>query len=71
MTELEATRILAEARAECPRFVRGGMSYDVRRDGRVDVYSAVGKSGQRWAFEYTCDRDSYTLPSDVRQMLAS
>lgn len=66
MTELEACRILAEHAAECPRFVRGNRSYDVRKDCRVDVYRAVGKSGQRWVFVHTCERDFYGLPSDVR-----
>lgn len=66
MTELEAGRILAEHRAECPSFVRGRGLYKVRRDGRVDVYRGNPKT-DRWIFDQTVEAGWITLPEDVRR----
>jgi hypothetical protein len=70
MTEQEARRILAEHRTECPAFVRGRRFYEVRRDGRIDVWSGNSKT-ERWRFEYTTTADDICLPPDIRRRLAA
>lgn len=67
MTELEATRILNEARTVNPRFVEGRHMFVVRQDGKVNVWRAVGKSGMRWASDSTVAGDACWLPKRVRE----
>ncbi len=72
MTELEAQRIINEHRSDCPSFVRGSFWFQVRRDGRADVYRAVGKSGKRWVFRYTIAADDVLLIGhpDIRSRMS-
>ncbi len=67
MTEREAQRIVAEHRAECPDFYRGGRMYRVRRDGKVDVYRLT--RADHAVFLHTSEPDDYTLHPDVRKRL--
>lgn len=67
MTEQEAWVILNEARSVHPVFIRGSHRYVVRRNGRVDVWLAVGKSGKRWKSDSTVTGDTCWLPKEVRE----
>lgn len=74
MTELEATRILNEIRTVYPKFVRGRHLFTVRPDGSIEVWLAVGKSGQRWKSDGSIKADAVAaaiwIPSDVRARAA-
>lgn len=70
MTDEEARRILDEHRVNNPVFIRGRFRYVVRRDGRVNVWHAVGKSGKRWMSGYTVAGDEHWLPREVRERAA-
>lgn len=67
MTEREAQRMLNEIRTIRPSFVRGRHRYTVRRDGRVEIERAIGKSGLRWSYEMTVAADWCALPADIRE----
>lgn len=70
MTELEARRMLDEHRSVNPVFIRGKYRFFIRRDGRISVWLAVGKSGKRWKSDCTADGNEIWIPREVRERAA-
>jgi hypothetical protein len=70
MTEREARELLAEIYTVRPRKRYRNTVFELRPDGRLDVYAANLK-GTRCVFSHTTPAGAYWLPPDVKEWLAS
>jgi hypothetical protein len=72
MTELEAQRLIIEIRTERPQKVVGRHLYRLMPNRRLWHFTAVGKSGLRWALEPgDVAPDAAWLPREVKEWAAA